>query len=160
VPERIDSSAKKPVEPGASAATAAGAPGADAGKPTITIEGPESAKLGEEVSVSVRLTSTSPLKRIRTQVGFDASALQLAGAEPGDLAAGAGPKVDTRPGGVQLELAGDGTPISGGGSLIDLRFRVVAPHPATITTQVVLIGEDGTAVAATQATPLRIAVAQ
>jgi hypothetical protein len=38
---------------------------------------------------------------------------------------------------------------------------VVAARPAvSIATQVVLVGEDGAAVAATQATPLKIAVAQ
>jgi hypothetical protein len=65
-----------------------------------------------------------------------------------------------KPGGVQLELAGsEGAPVSGGGSLLNLRFRVVAARPAVaISTQVVLVGEDGVAVAATQATPLKIAV--
>jgi hypothetical protein len=113
--------------------------------------------------VSVKLASTSPLGRIRTQVGFDAAALQLVSAEPGDLApAGETPKVETKSGGVQLELAGsEGAPVSGGGTLINLRFRVVAVRPEiTIATQVVLVGEDGVAVAATQATPLKIAVAK
>ena len=140
-------------------AAAAGAQGPDDGKPRVTIEGPETAKVGEEVSVSVRLSSTSALKRIRTQVGFDASALQLVSADPGELASLAPetPKVDTKPGGVQLDLAGgEGAPVSGGGSLLNLRFRVVAPRPASVSTQVVLVGEDGVAVGATQATPLKI----
>ena len=118
--------------------------------------------MGDEIAVSVRLASTSALGRIRTQVGFDAAALQLVSAEPGDLApSGEAPKLDTRPGGVQLELAGsEGAPVSGGGTLVNLRFRVVLARPAVaVTTQVVLIGEDGVAVAATQATPLQIAVA-
>ena len=111
--------------------------------------------------MSVKLSSTSALGRIRTQVGFDATALQLVSAEPGDLApSGEAPKVDMKPGGVQLELAaGEGASLSGGGSLINLRFRVVAARPAiTIATQVVLVGADGVAVAATQATPLKIGV--
>jgi hypothetical protein len=63
-----------------------------------------------------------------------------------------------KPGGVQLELAGSEGSLTGGGSLINLRFRVVAARPAIpVSTQVVLVGEDGLAVAATQATPLRIA---
>jgi len=139
-------------------AAAAGAQGDD-GKPRVTIEGPETAKVGEEVSVSVRLSSTSAMKRIRTQVGFDASALQLVSAEAGELASLAPetPKVDTKPGGVQLDLAGsEGAPVSGGGTLLNLRFRVVAPRPASVSTQVVLVGEDGVAVGATQATPLKI----
>lgn len=163
VPERIKAAAGPPSEAAAAeaAALAQGA-GADT-RPKVTIEGPETAKVGDEVSVSVKLTATSALGRIRTQVGFDATALQLVSAEPGDLAAsGETPKVDTKPGGVQLELAGsEGAPVSGGGSLINLRFRVVAARPAiAISTQVVLVGEDGVAVAATQATPLNIAVAR
>ena len=183
VPSRIDAAARKP--PAADAAAAAppdakaaaskpadtaaadataGAQGAAAdSRPQVTIEGPETAKVGDEVSVSVKLASTSPLGRIRTQVGFDASALQLVSAEPGDLApSGETPKVETKPGGVQLELAGsEGAPVSGGGTLLNLRFRVVAARPAiAIATQVVLVGEDGVAVAATQATPLKIAVAR
>ena len=96
-------------------------------------------------------------------MGFDATALQLVSAEPGDLApSGETPKVEMKPGGVQLELAGSaGAPVSGGGSLINLRFRVVAARPAiAIATQVVLVGEDGAAVAATQATPLKITVGE
>lgn len=156
--------AGKPAEAAAAGATAGAQGGAPAdAKPRITIEGPDTAKVGDEISVSVKLASTSALGRIRTQVGFDAAALQLVSAEPGDLApSGETPKVDTKPGGVQLEFAGgEGSPIAGGGSLIDLRFRVVAARPAiTIATQVVLVGEDGVAVAATQATPLKIAVTQ
>jgi len=152
--------ASKPAVAAAADATAvAQAAGADT-RPRVTIEGPE---VGDEVSVSVKLTSTSALGRIRTQVGFDAAALQLVSAEPGDLApSGETPKVDMKPGGVQLELAGsEGAPVAGGGTLLDLRFRVVAARPAiAIATQVVLLGEDGVAVAATQATPLKIAVAQ
>jgi general secretion pathway protein D len=159
LPARIEAATRPAPAAGANAAAAAPAPVAD--KPKVTIEGPETAKVGDEVSVSVKLASTSALGRIRTQVGFDASALQLVSAEPGDLApSGDAPKVEIKPGGVQLELAGsEGAPVSGGGTLINLRFRVVAPKGAvSIATQVVLVGEDGVAVAATQATPLKIAV--
>jgi general secretion pathway protein D len=170
VPERIGSAAGPPPPPpppppadgsAAAADTNAGAQGAADSKPKVTIEGPDTAKVGDEISVSVRLASIVALGRVRTQVGFDAAALQLVSAEPGDLApSGEAPKVQTKPGGVQVEFAGsEGAPISGGGSLIDLRFRVVQVRPAvSILTQVVLIGEDGVAVAATQATPLKIAV--
>jgi general secretion pathway protein D len=181
VPSRIDAAAGPPPPPAAAAApdgkgepvskpadiatagATAGAQGAAADtKPKVTIEGPETAKVGDEVSVSVKLASSSALGRIRTQVGFDAVALQLISAEPGDLApSGETPKVETRPGGVQLELAGsEGAPVSGSGTLVKMRFRVVAARPIAIATQVVMVGEDGVAVAATQATPLKIAVAK
>jgi len=179
VPARIAAAAGSPPPADAAAAAAPDAKAAPASKPAdatavaqgaaadtrpkVTIEGPETAKVGDEVSVSVRLASTSSLGRIRTQVGFDAAALQLVSAEPGDLAgSGETPKVEIKPGGVQLEVAGsEGAPVSGGGTLINLRFRVVGARPAiAIATQVVLVGEDGVAVAATQATPLKIAVAK
>jgi hypothetical protein len=165
-PAARDAKAAAPPDAKAAASQPAEAAPGDArassdGVPKVTIEGPETAKVGEEVSVSVKLASTSPLGRVRTQVAFDASALQLVSAEPGDLASSSA-KVETRPGGVQLELVGgEGAPVSGGGGLLDLRFRVVAARPAiAISTQVVLVGEDGAAVAATQATPLKIAVAK
>jgi general secretion pathway protein D len=167
VPDRIASAAAPPAPPappnGAPAPeprAEAAPPAADA-KPSVTIEGPESAKVGDEISVAVRLATPSPLGRIRAQVGFDASALQLVSADPGDLVpSSATPKVETRPGGVQLEVAGgEGSPVAGRGTLVDLHFRVVAARPGiAVTTQVVLVGEDGVAVGATQAMPLRIAV--
>jgi general secretion pathway protein D len=158
----VKAAAAKPADAAADATAVAQGAAADA-RPKVTIEGPETAKVGDEISVSVRLASPSALGRIRTQVGFDAAALQLVSAEPGDLApSGETPNVEIKPGRVQLELAGsEGAPVSGGGTLINLRFRVVAARPAiAIATQVVLVGEDGVAVAATQATPLKIAVAQ
>ena len=184
VPARITAAARPPPPPASDTASASGseekataagkpsetvkeeatavAQGADADKPKITIEGPDSAKVGDEITISVKVASASAFGRIRTQVGFDATALQLVSAEPGDLASGDSPKVDTRPGGVQLELAGSGgAPVSGTGSLINLRFRVVSARPTiAVATQVVLLGEDGVAVAATQATPLKIAISR
>ena len=117
--------------------------------------------MGDEITISVKLATGQDLGRVRAQVRFDASALQLVSAEPGDLVpAGEAPKVDLRPGGVQLELAGS-TAVSGSGSVVNMRFRVVAPRPSvSIDTQVVLLGEDGVAIAATAATPLKIAVTQ
>jgi hypothetical protein len=160
-PGRIEAAAAPPPAAGAEAKAAEAKPAA-ADKPRVTVEGPEAAKVGDEISVAVRLASSSSLGRIRTQVGFDASALQLVSAEPGDLTpSGESPKVDTKPGGVQVELAGgDDAPITGSGTLVELRFKVVLAKPVSIVTQVVLVGQEGVAVAATQATPLKIAVSQ
>jgi general secretion pathway protein D len=154
--------AAKPAETAAAEGSEGAPPAPTDNKPKVTIEGPETAKIGDEVSVTVRLASSAAFGRVRTQVGFDAAALQLVSAEPGDLApSGEVPKVETKPGGVQVEFAGsEGAPVSGSGSLISLRFRVVAARPALqVATQVVLVGEDGVALAATQATPLKINVA-
>jgi general secretion pathway protein D len=159
-----EAGAAKPAEAAAAtAAAAAAADGADDAGPKVTIEGPDTAKVGDEIAIAVKLASATIPGRIRTQVTFDASALQLVSAEPGDLTpAGASPKVDVRSGAVQLELGGSQGPPSGGtGSLVNLRFRVVAARPAiAITTQVVLVGEDGVALAATRAQSLKLAVTQ
>ncbi len=164
-PTRVAASAGPHVAPAAAAAPPADGTAPDSAAaavdnaPKVTIEGPETAKVGEEVSVSVKLASVTSLGRIRTQVRFDASALQLVSADAGDLAPSDAPKVETRAGGVQLELVGsEGAPLSGVGALLNLRFRVVLARPEiSISTQVVLVGEDGAALAATQATPLKIA---
>jgi general secretion pathway protein D len=164
-PARIAASSGTPAAvSSATAAADAASPDAPAhatdNAPKVTIEGPETAKVGEEVTVSVKLASVTALGRIRTQVRFDASALQLVGADAGDLApSGDAAKVETKPGGVQLELTGsDGAPLSGVGTLLTLRFRVVLARPEiSVSTQVVLVGEDGVALAASQATPLKIA---
>ena len=134
---------------------------ASEGPPKVTIEGPDSAKVGEEVNVAVRLASGTAPGRLRTQVRFDATALQLVSAEPGDLASsGDSPKVDVRAGGVQLELAGTSEAQLGmTGSIVNLKFRAVASRPAVlVSTQVVMLGENGAAMAATPATPLKIAI--
>lgn len=145
--------------------TSAGAKAAEVkatdARPHVTLEGPETAKVGDEIDIAVHLTSGEPLGRVHTQVRFDPSALQLESAEPGDLApSGDTPKVDVRPGGVQLDLlTGTDAPISGGGSVVNMRFKVVAARPSsTIDTQVALLGEDGAVVAATAATPLKLAI--
>ncbi len=144
----------------AGAAGAAGATAAEGGaatppaKPEVTIEGPDSASVGQEIDVAVKVTSGQPLGRIRAQVRYDASALQLVSAEPGDLApSGETPKVDLRSGGAQVEFAGVE---ANSGSMLNLRFRVVAPRPAVVTTQVVTLGADGAALGATPATSLKI----
>jgi general secretion pathway protein D len=135
-------------------------PASDA-PPKVSIEGPDTAKVGDEINVAVRLASGTAPGRLRTQVRFDATALQLVSAEPGDLASSSdSPKVDVRAGGVQLELAGTSDARLGTtGSIVNLKFRAVAPRPAIlVSTQVVMLGEDGAAMAATPAMPLKIAI--
>ncbi len=136
------------------------APGGD-GSPTLSIDGPSTAKIGEDITVSVRLSSEQALGHVRAQVRFDASALQLVSTTPGDLASGSSePKIDVRPGGLLLEIAGSSdAPIAGGGSIVIMHFRPVLERAATvIATQVTLVGEDGVAVAATAPTPLKLAI--
>jgi general secretion pathway protein D len=159
-PTRIDAAANQ--HPSAPTPTPEGQGTPDA-PPKVTIEGPDTAKVGDEINVAVKLTSGTAPGRLRAQVRFDASALQLVSAEPGSItASGNSPKVDVRPGGVQLELAGSGdAPLGTNGSIVDLRFRAVTPRPAVmVATQVVLMGPDGTAMGATSGTSLKLAIAQ
>jgi hypothetical protein len=58
---------------------------------------------------------------------------------------------------VQLEYSGaDGG--SGTGTLVTLHFRPVLARPVQIATQVILVGEDGAAMAATPTTPLKLTI--
>jgi hypothetical protein len=119
--------------------------------------------VGDEFNVAVRLASGTAPGQVRAQVRFDATALQLVSAEPGDLApSGDESKVNMKPGGVQLDMTGSAAaPVGESGSILNLRFRAVSPRTnLMIATQVVLLGEDGTALAATPATPLQLAVSQ
>jgi general secretion pathway protein D len=143
--------------------SAEAAPATSTGPPKVTIEGPDSAKVGDEVNVAVRLTSGTAPGRLRAQVRFDASALQLVSAEPGTVAAsGDSPKLDVRPGGVQLELVGSAdAPLGTNGSIVNLRFRAVTSRPAAlVSTQVIVLGEDGVAMASTPGTLLKMAISQ
>jgi general secretion pathway protein D len=168
-PTRIDSSATTPPPPppaadGGSGAAPAAADAATAkaaaaarGKPGVSVEGPANAKVGDEISVAVKMSSAEAVGRLRAQVRFDASSLQLVSAEAGDAASAASPTVDLKPGGVQLDAnVGDSTVE---GTLLNLRFKVVLARPASISTQVVLVGADGAAIASTPATPLKIDLA-
>ena len=118
--------------------------------------------MGDEISVAVKLSAVEALGRMRAQVRFDASALQLVSAEPGGFASSAEtPKIDLKPGGVQLDVGGTAdAPVTGSGDVLEMRFKVVAARPVSIATQVVLIGADGAAIAATPSTPLNITVTQ
>ncbi len=131
------------------------------GKASVSIDGPDSAKVGDEINVAVRVAAGEPLGKVRAQVRFDATALQLVSAEAGELAAASGsPKVDSRAGGVQVDFDTGGEGATSG-SIVNLRFKAVTARPnLAIATQVVLVGVDGAAVAATPATPLKIVVTQ
>jgi hypothetical protein len=120
--------------PSAPDAATASAPAAAAprGKPRVTLEGPNAAKVGEEFAVAVRLSDGDGLGRVRAQVRFDASALQL----------------------VSASVAPNAT----SGSVMTLKFRAVAPRPVSIVTQVIAMAQDGTALASTPATPLKVSL--
>jgi general secretion pathway protein D len=144
----------KPVEPTAKDAAPAEHKASSDGKAHVTLDGPTTAKVGEEVNVAVHLDGATGVGKARTQLRFDPNALQVVSADAGDVAPDG--QVDVRAGGIQMDSSG--TQVGASGTLLSVRFKVLSARPTiTVSTQVVLVGEDGGALAASQATPLAIA---
>jgi general secretion pathway protein D len=149
--------------PPASEAAGAGAAAPAAGRSALTLEGPSAAKVGEEFRVTVRLTTDQSITRLRSQLRYDTSALQLVSADPGDLvpAAAGSPKVDTRGSGAQLEVNTTADePVQGNGSLMVLQFKAVAARPTSVLAMLNVLGGTGAAVANSSAEPLKITIEQ
>lgn len=172
MPQRIDAKAvpQAPTPPDAPAAAGDGGKAPEAavkeaspakespapadGKARVTLDGPSTTKVGDEIDVTVRMDGATGVGKARTQLRFDPTALQVVSADPGDVAPDG--HVDVRAGGIQMDSSG--TQVGASGSLLNARFKVLLARPTiTVSTQVVLMGEDGVALAATQATPLAIA---
>ena len=139
--------------------------GGDAGAlapSALTLEGPNEAKVGEEFEVVVRLATDESITHLRSQLRFEAAALQLLSAETGNMvpAAAGSPKVNTRPGGAQLDVTTTSdSPVQGQGSLMTLQFKAVAPRSATnIQANLNVLGGSGAATANSTAPPLTIAI--
>lgn len=117
--------------------------------------------MGDEFRVSVHLSTDQSITRLRSQLRFDSSALQLMSADTGDMvpAAAGNPRVETRGGGAQLDLTTPSdSPVQGNGSLMVLQFKALAPHPTTIMAMLNVIGSAGAAVGNSTAPPLKIAI--
>lgn len=149
----------------ASSPSAAGASGAaeqPSVQPALTVEGPSEARVGEEFQVIVRLSAEQAITRLRSQLRFDPTAVQLISATAGDIvpAAAGSPKVDIRAGGAQLEvIASSDDPVQGTGGLMVLRFKALGPRPATtIAAMLNVVGGAGAAVGSSSAQPLNIAI--
>jgi general secretion pathway protein D len=144
---------------------AGAAPASTSAPSALTLEGPTAAKVGEDFQVTVHLETDQSIMRLRSQLRYDSSALQLLSATPGDLvpAAAGNPKVDTRGGsGAQLEIVTTpDEPVQGRGSLMVLTFKALAVRPATsLMAMLNVLGGAGAAVGNSQAPPLRIAIQQ
>ena len=128
----------------------------------MTLEGPSSAHVGDEFQVVVHLSAAEAITRLRSQVRFDASALQLISATNGEIvpSAAASPSVDARGGKALLEVvATPDAPVQGEGGLMVLRFKAIQPRPATsIAAQVSVLSSVGAAVGNGAAPPLNIAI--
>lgn len=132
-------------------------------RPPLSVTGPAGVKVGEEFDVQVQLSTQDPITHLRSQLRFDSSALQLLNAAVGDVVpAGAGsPTVNTRSGvGAQLDVVTPSEdPVLGSGTLMTLRFKAVAPRPASsIAAMLNVVGGTGAAVGSSSAEPLKIAI--
>ena len=134
-----------------------------AGASALTVDGPSQARVGDQFQVSVRLATDQSITKLRSQLRYDASALQLVDASTGDMvpAAAGGPKVDTHmAGGAQLDIGTTAEePVQGNGTLMVLTFKAVAPRPATrVQGMLNVLNSAGAAAGNSQAPPLDIAI--
>jgi general secretion pathway protein D len=155
-------SVAQPVVP--SAPTPAAPPAAPAGPPphpTVTVDGPGEIAVGQEFDVTVRVATDIGISRLRGQVRFDASALQLLSATAGDVvpSSAGSPTVDAKSGGAQMDVVAPDDPIQGEGSLMLLHFKALTVRAASpITAQVSAMGPSGTAMANAASQPLSIVI--
>ena len=112
---------------------AGGAAGAAAsGPPVLSWDGPTEVKVGDEFDVSLALDSALPLTQLRTQVRYDAVALELVSATAGSLVGSAAPHVETPRGVAMLDATATAeTAVSGSGALLVMHFRALVPRTAT-----------------------------
>jgi general secretion pathway protein D len=163
-PVVVPSAAPVPTVTTTTTATPAGPPAAPSGPPphpTVTVDGPSETAVGQEFDVTVRMATDIPISRLRGQLRFDASALQLISATAGDVvpSSAGSPTVDPKSGGAQMDIVASDDPIQGEGSLMVLRFKALAARPASaIAAQVSAMAPSGTAMANAASTPLSLAI--
>ena len=154
-------SVSQPVVPAAPAAAPQAAPPGPPPHPTVTVDGPGEIAVGQEFEVTVRMASDIGIGRLRGQLRFDSSALQLMSATAGDLvpASAGSPTVDAKTGGAQLDVSAPEDPIQGEGSLMLLRFKALSARPASaLTAQVSAMAPSGSAMANAVSQPLSVAI--
>jgi len=155
-------SVSQPVAP--SAPPPAAPPAAPPGPPphpTVTVDGPGEIAVGQEFDVTVRVATDIGISRLRGQVRFDSSALQLVSATAGDVvpSSAGSPTVDAKSGGAQMDVVASDVPIQGEGSLMLLRFKALAARPASsIAAQISAMAPSGAAMANAASQPLSVAI--
>lgn len=134
------------------------------GDSALTVEGPTDVKVGDEFEVSVHLATDQNITHLRSQLRYDATALELVSATPGDMvpAAAGAPKVETHAGGAQLDVTTTSdSPVQGNGTLMVLRFKALALRPATsVLAMLNVLGGVNAAVGNASSAPLKIAIQQ
>jgi general secretion pathway protein D len=129
--------------------------------PTVTVDGPGEIAVGQEFDVTVRVATDIGISRLRGQVRFDSSALQLVSATAGDVvpSSAGSPTVDAKNGGAQMDVVASDDPIQGEGSLMLLRFKALAARPASsIAAQISAMAPSGAAMANAASQPLSVAI--
>jgi general secretion pathway protein D len=150
-----------PVPPTAALLQQPAAPPGPPPHPTVTVDGPGEIAVGQEFDVTVRMATDIGVTRLRGQVRFDSSALQLVSATTGELvpASAGSPTVDAKSGGAQLDVVATDDPIQGEGGLMLLRFKALAARAASsIAAQVSAMGPSGGAMANAASQPLSVAI--
>jgi general secretion pathway protein D len=155
-------SVSQPIAPAAPAPAAPpAAPPGPAPHPTVTVDGPGEIAVGQEFDVTVRVATDIGISRLRGQVRFDSSALQLMSATAGDVvpSSAGSPTVDAKSGGAQMDVVASDDPIQGEGSLMLLRFKALAARPASsIAAQISAMAPSGAAMANAASQPLSVAI--
>jgi general secretion pathway protein D len=156
-------SATQPVVPQAAATPlpAGPPPTGPPPRPTVSIDGPVETAVGQEFDVTVRMSTDTGIARLRGQVRFDPSALQLISAGAGDIvpSSAGSPNVDAKNGGAQLDIVANDDPVQGEGSLMLLRFKALTARAASsINAQVSAMGSANSPLANVAAQPLSLAI--
>jgi hypothetical protein len=128
----------------------------------VTVDGPGETAVGQEFDVTVRMATDIGIARLRGQVRFDSTALQLVSATAGDLvpSSAGSPTVDGKSGGAQIDVvASSDEPVQGEGSLMLLRFKALTARAASsIVAQVSAMGSSGASLASAASQPLSLAI--
>jgi hypothetical protein len=127
----------------------------------VSIDGPGESAVGQEFDVTVRMGTEAGIGRLRGQVRFDSTALQLVSATAGELvpASAGSPIVDAKTGGAQLDVVSTDEPIRGEGTLMMLRFKALTARAASpIVAQVSAMAATGTAMANAASQPLNVVI--
>jgi hypothetical protein len=139
-------------------------PAAPAGPPPhpiVSVDGPAEITVGQEFDVTVRMATDTGIARLRSQVRFDSTALQLVSATAGDLvpSSAGSPNVDAKSGGAQLDIVSTDEPLQGDGSLMLLRFKALTARAgSSIVAQVSAVGSAGAPLATAASQPLNLAI--
>jgi general secretion pathway protein D len=137
------------------------ADGSPAPQLTAVVEGPADAKVGDEFTVTLKVSSDQDVARIRGQLRFDVAGFQLVSGDPGGYVASmSDAKVASFAGGAQIDAtAAEGQAFSGGGDLMVLHFKAQQARPqAAFAGQITAMNPSGAVAASTASTPLMMSV--